>query len=72
MISNAEIERYRKFAELQPKVGRGSEDASNLALMVINLIEVIDHLAGVSLNDTAYSPSKYACWCGDSNCTEHP
>ena len=46
MISNAEIERYREFALLLQKPG-ATESEINLALMVTNLIEVIDHLCTV-------------------------
>ena len=29
-------------------------------------------LHGEFANTGLYAPSKFACWCGDSNCTEHP
>jgi hypothetical protein len=34
--------------------------------------EAAAKLHGVFANTGIYSPSKFACWCGDSNCTEHP
>jgi hypothetical protein len=45
MISNAEVERYREYATIRSVRKIGSVDEQNLALMVINLIAVIDHLS---------------------------
>ncbi len=69
MISNAEIERYAEFARIRSKRGVGSSHEVNLAMMVINLVKVIDHLTAELAKKDA-SPSQECVWvcgvCGQS------
>ena len=34
--------------------------------------EAAGYYFGVFANSGQYPPGKFACWCGDSNCTDHP
>ena len=51
MISNDEIERYREFALHRIRGGVGTTEEQNMALMIGNLIAVIDHICSLNIEN---------------------